>query len=260
MKLPENNKFKNSLLTQSSQSLAKLRKRNSGTKVTIGLNSVYKLVINLNIKSVGFVMTVIVVAVVIAVAHNKDFVCKAKNVVQLVYKTYPSLNLRLRATALFFIISDISRPPELSPSEAEAISGSIFKGSLNWAGGLPKFVRLRTKLTASLCCADDDDDEEEEEVAFVVVADLLRFETVACLDDLRRFFNSLLKSMGIKPTQPDLDFKIPPRRGASFGLRFCLLDDDAREKSTSTSVDLCEVLKFLLKAFKCYLLKVALKN
>ena len=81
-------------------------------------------------------------------------------------------------------------------------------GSLNCGGsGLPKFVRLRTKLTVSSCWADDNATAE------VVVADLLRFETVACLELLRRFFNSLLKSMGIKPTQPDLDFKIP--RGAS---------------------------------------------
>ena len=80
-------------------------------------------------------------------------------------------------------------------------------GSLNCCGGgLPKFVRLRTKLTVSSCWADD-------ATAEVIVADLLRFETVACLELLRRFFNSLLKSMGIKPTQPDFDFKIP--RGAS---------------------------------------------
>lgn len=136
--------------------------------------------------------------------------------------TYPSLNLRLRATALFFIISVISRPPELSPSEAEAISGSIFMGSRNCGGGLPKFVKLRTKLTVSSCCTDDD-------TADVVVADLLRFETVACFELLRRFFNSLLKSMGIKPTQPDLDFKIP--RGASKGGGAGTLDDvDAKDE------------------------------
>lgn len=149
--------------------------------------------------------------------------------------TYPSLNLRLRATALFLIISDTSRPPELSPSDAEAISGSVFMGSLSW-GGLPKFVRLRTKLTVSSCWFDDDATKPVEVIgkaadvveadmfvdgcssrtASLVVADLRRFETEAFCEDFRRFFNSLLRALGIRPTPPitdDFDFKIP--RGAS---------------------------------------------